>query len=111
MGATALREDLVSYALLTDGTCVQIRAAGPADWQAVYDFAAALGRESVYRRFFGFPRDPGKSVGGAGCPPVPDEVPAARGALLALLGDRVVGLAEWIRADHSDEAELAFAVE
>jgi acyl-CoA synthetase (NDP forming)/GNAT superfamily N-acetyltransferase len=111
MGATVLREDLVSYALLTDGTCVQIRAAGPTDWQAVYDFAAALRRESVYRRFFGFPRDPGKSVAGAVCAPVPDEVPAARGALLALLGDRVVGLAEWIRADHPDEAELAFAVE
>ncbi len=43
------------YALLTDGTCVQIRAADPEDWQAVHDFAAALG-ESIYRRFFGFPK-------------------------------------------------------
>ena len=45
-----------SYALLTDGSCVLIRAAEPGDWQAVHDFAAELGRASVYRRFFGFPK-------------------------------------------------------
>jgi acyl-CoA synthetase (NDP forming)/GNAT superfamily N-acetyltransferase len=111
MGATVLRDDLGSYALLTDGACVQIRAAGAEDWQAVHDFGAALERESVYRRFFGFPKYPGKTIADAVCAPVPDTVPAARGALLALLGERVVGLAEWIRADDPDEAELAFAVE
>ena len=99
-----------SYALLSDGRCVQIRAAQPSDWQAVHDFAAALGRSSIYHRFFGFPKYPGKLVADAVCAPVPAGMPRPRGALLALLDGVVVGLAEWIRGVDPQEAEIAFAV-
>jgi acyl-CoA synthetase (NDP forming) len=99
-----------SYALLTDGRCVLIRSATPDDWQAVHDFAAGLGRTSIYRRFFGFPKHPGKLVADAACSRVPETMPRPRGALLALLDGAVVGLAEWIRATQPQEAEIAFAV-
>jgi acyl-CoA synthetase (NDP forming)/GNAT superfamily N-acetyltransferase len=102
--------DRSSYALLTDGGCIQIRAAAPGDWQAVHDFVAALGSESIYRRFFGFPSHPGKLVADAVCAPVGGRTPRPRGALLALLDGEVVGLAEWIRAADPAEAEIAFAV-
>jgi acyl-CoA synthetase (NDP forming) len=99
-----------SYALLSDGRCVQIRAALPSDWQAVHDFAAGLGRSSIYRRFFGFPKYPGKLVADAVCAPAAVVEPRPRGSLLALLDGTVVGLAEWIRAADPQEAEIAFAV-
>ena len=110
MNAALLLAGSSAYALLTDGACVQIRTAAPGDWQGVHDFAAALDRESVYRRFFGFPEYPGKIIADAVCAPTPVGSPAGRGALLALLDDRIVGLAEWIRAERPEEAELAFAV-
>jgi succinyl-CoA synthetase alpha subunit/GNAT superfamily N-acetyltransferase len=108
----AMTEPVDRYALLTDGTCVQIRTARPADWQAVHDFAAGLSRDSVYRRFFGLPKYPGVIIADAVCAPRPDPGTAAasRGALIALRADLVVGLAEWIRAGKTDEAEVAFAV-
>lgn len=99
-----------SYALLTDGSCVLIRAAVPEDWQAVHDFAAGLGRESVYRRFFGYPKYPGKLVADAVCSPVPGVSPRPRGALVALLDGAVVGVVEWFRSEDPQQAEIAFAV-
>ena len=99
-----------SYALLTDGRCVLIRSAAPDDWQAVHDFAAGLGRTSVYRRFFGYVKDPGRLMADAACRPVPEGMPRPRGALLGLLDGVVVGLAEWIRGRDPREAEIAFAV-
>ena len=99
-----------SYALLTDGNCVLIRAAEPSDWQAVHDFASALGRASIYRRFFGFPKYPGKQLADAVCAPPDGASPRPRGALLALLDGAVVGMAEWIRAADPAEAEIAFVV-
>ena len=99
-----------SYALLTDGRCVQIRAAEPGDWQAVHDFAAALGRSTIYRRFFGFPKHPGALLADAVCAPVAAGQPKRRSALLALFDGAVVGLAEWIRGADPQEAEIAFAV-
>jgi GNAT superfamily N-acetyltransferase len=97
------------YALLTDGACVQIRPAAPDDWQAVHDFAEALSRESVYRRFFAVRSFPGKLVADAVCAPSPEGVVRSRGALLALLDGMVVGVAEWFRAENPVEAEVAFA--
>jgi acyl-CoA synthetase (NDP forming)/GNAT superfamily N-acetyltransferase len=99
-----------SYALLADGRCVLIRPATPDDWQAVHDFAAELGRRSVYRRFFGYVNHPGKLMADAACAPAPEGMPKPRGALLGLLDGVVVGLAEWIRAADPQEAEIAFAV-
>jgi GNAT superfamily N-acetyltransferase len=101
----------VSYALLTDGTCVGIRPAGPGDWQAVHDFAAALGPDSLYHRFFGAPRDPGSLLADLVCKP--DVGAAARpdsGALLAMRDGAVIGVADWYRGTDPREAEVAFAV-
>ena len=44
------------------------------------------------------------------CPPEPEPYPPARGALIALLDERPVGLAEWYRTQQPDEAEVAFEV-
>jgi acyl-CoA synthetase (NDP forming)/GNAT superfamily N-acetyltransferase len=82
----------------------------PDDWQTVHDFAETLGRESVYRMFFGVPREPGKIIADAVCAPAPPGAPAPQGALLALVGERMVGLAEWHRTGCPGEAEIAFAV-
>jgi GNAT superfamily N-acetyltransferase len=97
----------VSYALLTDGTCVGIRAAGPGDWQAVHDFAAALGRDSLYHRFFGAPGDPGSILADLVCKP---GAQPGGGALLAVHDGAVVGVADWHRGADPREAEVAFAV-
>ncbi|HWG26604.1 GNAT family N-acetyltransferase [Actinospica sp.] len=101
-----------AYALLTDGRAVRLRSATPADWQAVHDFAATLGPDSVYRRFFGSPRDPGVILADLVCAPQPEHGPPTHGGLLAVLDGEIVGLADWYRAadDRTDEAEMAFAV-
>ncbi|HET9173112.1 MAG TPA: GNAT family N-acetyltransferase [Actinospica sp.] len=101
-----------AYALLTDGRAVRLRSAVPGDWQAVHDFAASLGPDSVYRRFFGSPRDPGVILADLVCAPQPESGPPSHGGLLAVLDGEVVGLADWYRAgrERADEAEIAFAV-
>ena len=100
-----------AYALLTDGRAVRLRSATTADWQAVHDFAATLGPDSLYRRFFGAPSDPGTLLADLVCGPQPEHGPATHGGLLAVLDGEVVGLAEWYRAGQPDgQAEIAFAV-
>ncbi|MBR7830927.1 GNAT family N-acetyltransferase, partial [Actinospica sp. MGRD01-02] len=101
-----------AYALLTDGRAVRLRSATPGDWQAVHDFAGTLGPDSIYRRFFGSPRDPGVILADLVCAPQPEHGPATHGGLLAVLDGEVVGLADWYRAsrDRTDVAEIAFAV-
>lgn len=100
-----------AYALLADGRCVLLRAAAPEDWQLVHDFVATLGPDSLYRRFFGAPSDPGRRLADAVCAPALDEgAGPTHGALLALLEGEAVGLADWYRVGRSQEAEIAFAV-
>jgi GNAT superfamily N-acetyltransferase len=100
-----------AYALLTDGRAVRLRSATPGDWQAVHDFAATrLGPDSLYRRFFGAPSDPGKLLANLVCAPQPEHGPATHGGLLALLDGEVAGLAEWYRTGATEQAEVAFAV-
>jgi GNAT superfamily N-acetyltransferase len=110
MDATAILAQPGSYALLTDGSYVRIRPAVPDDWQTVHDFAETLGQESLYRRFFGFPKYPGKIVANSVCTPAAPASPARNGALLALVGERMVGLADWHATGTPGEAEIAFAV-
>jgi succinyl-CoA synthetase alpha subunit/GNAT superfamily N-acetyltransferase len=98
------------YALLGDGTCLRIRAARPGDWRAVHGFGQALGSESVYRRFHGHPKHPGRLLANAVCTPDLGTDPPARGSLLALLDQRIVGLAQWLREQDPDTAEIALAV-
>jgi len=99
-----------AYALLTDGRCVHVRSVTPEDWQAVHDLAATLGPDSLYRRFFTVPSHPGETLANALCLPDSGQSPPARGALIALLDGRAVGLAEWYRTRREGEAEIAFEV-
>ena len=99
-----------AYALLTDGRSVRLRSVTPEDWRTVHDFAATLGPDSLYRRFFGKPRDPGARLADLVCAPQPEHGPPSHGGLLALLEGSAVGLAEWYRAGETDQAEIAFAV-
>ncbi|HET9172710.1 MAG TPA: GNAT family N-acetyltransferase [Actinospica sp.] len=108
MSTTTDRAD--AYALLTDGRCVHVRSVTPEDWQAVYDFAATLGRESLYRRFFSVPSHPGETLADVLCSPRVEQSPPTQGALIALLDGEAVGLAEWYRTGGRDEAEIAFEV-
>ncbi len=45
-----------SYALLTDGTTIEIRPARPEDFDAVRDMHAKMSPENLYLRFFGLSR-------------------------------------------------------
>jgi acyl-CoA synthetase (NDP forming)/GNAT superfamily N-acetyltransferase len=99
-----------AYALLTDGRAVRLRSVTPADWQAVHDLVDALGPDSLYRRFFGAPSDPGAMLADLVCAPQPEHGPATHGGLLAILDGQAVGLAEWYRAGPGEQAEIAFAV-
>ena len=73
------------YALLTDGSTVEIRSARPEDAEAVRTMHAAMSPDNLYLRFFSL--SPNRASGRrAGCrPPAADHV-----ALLAWLGDRLV---------------------
>ena len=99
-----------AYALLTDGRSVRLRSVTPEDWRTVHDFAATLGPDSLYRRFFGAPRDPGARLADLVCAPQAEHGPPSHGGLLALLEGTAVGIAEWYRAGETDQAEIAFAV-
>jgi acyl-CoA synthetase (NDP forming)/GNAT superfamily N-acetyltransferase len=93
------------YALLADGTTVEIREARPEDFDAVLAMHEAMAPGNMYLRFFSHSRrsaeiearricrDPGKS---------------GSAALLALLDGELVGVASY--AGHSGQAEVAFAV-
>jgi GNAT superfamily N-acetyltransferase len=112
LGNVATIDRADAYALLTDGRAVRLRSATPDDWQAVHDFAATLGPDSVYRRFFGSPRDPGVVLADLVCAPQPRHGPPSHGGLLAVLDGEIVGLADWYRSarERAHEAEIAFAV-
>ena len=45
-----------TYALLTDGTTIEIRPARPDDFEAVRDMHARMSPENLYMRFFGISR-------------------------------------------------------
>jgi acyl-CoA synthetase (NDP forming)/RimJ/RimL family protein N-acetyltransferase len=93
------------YALLTDGTTVLIRPARPADTEAVRAMHAALSPDNLYLRFFSLSPQSAEREAKRVCrEPAPDHA-----ALLAWLGDRLVGVASYEPA-QPDAAEVAFAV-
>jgi len=95
-----------SYALLTDGTTVRIRRAGPGDADAVEAMHAAMSPDNMYLRFFSLSPDCAEHEALRVCRPAgPEHV-----ALLAWSGDLVVGVASYEMTDHPGEAEIAFAV-
>ena len=96
-----------SYALLTDGTTIEIRPAGPEDFDAVRDMHAKMSPENLYLRFFGMSRSAAEGEARRVCrEPAPDH-----GALLAILEGQVVGCGSYeVAADGSRSAEVAMAV-
>ena len=95
-----------TYALLTDGGTALIRAAGPADAEAVRAMHAALSPDNLYLRFFSLSPHSAESEAGRVCrEPGPDHA-----ALLAWLGDRLVGVASYEPTPKPGVAEVAFAV-
>ena len=93
------------YALLADGTTVEIRPAGPGDFNAVKAMHAAMSPDNTYMRFFNISRLVAEIEARRICKdPVPGQV-----ALLALAGDEVVGVASYV-SEVPGQAEVAFAV-
>ena len=93
------------YALLADGTTVEIRPAGPGDFNAVKAMHQALSPDSTYMRFFNISRLAAETEARRICK---DPAPG-RMALLALAGDEVVGVASYV-SEVQGQAEVAFAV-
>jgi acyl-CoA synthetase (NDP forming)/GNAT superfamily N-acetyltransferase len=95
----------VTYALLTDGTTVEIRPARPDDFDAVRDMHAKMSPENLYMRFFGISRVAAEEEARRVC----REPAADRAALLATLDGRVVGCISYQRTGD-ESAEVAMAV-
>ena len=93
------------YALLADGTTVEIRPAGPGDFDAVKAMHQAMSPDSTYMRFFNISRLAAETEARRICQ---DPAPG-RMALLALAGDEVVGVASYV-SEVPEQAEVAFAV-
>ena len=95
------------YALLSDGTTIEIRPARPDDFDAVRDMHAKMSPDNLYLRFFGVSPIAAEREARRLCrEPAPDHV-----ALLALLGGEVVGCGSYeVAGDGSRSAEFAMAV-
>jgi acyl-CoA synthetase (NDP forming)/GNAT superfamily N-acetyltransferase len=100
------------YALLADGTTVEIRPAGPGDFGAVKAMHEALSPDNTYLRFFNLSRTAAGTEARRICrAPSPDQV-----ALLALADGDVAGCASYVTVGErapgrpNDVAEIAFAV-
>jgi acyl-CoA synthetase (NDP forming)/GNAT superfamily N-acetyltransferase len=94
-----------AYALLTDGSTVLVRDAGPADFETVKAMHEAMSPDNLYLRFFGV----GALVAEREASRVCRDAEAGRAALLALSGDEVVGCASY-EPEPGGRAEVAFAV-
>jgi acyl-CoA synthetase (NDP forming)/GNAT superfamily N-acetyltransferase len=103
---TALAAAGRSYALLADGTTVEIRPAGPDDTEAVLHFHQAMSPDNLYLRFFSMSKRAAEQEAQRVCRPAG----ADHAALLALLGEQVVGLASYEPTATPGMAEVAFAV-
>jgi len=95
-----------TYALLTDGSTIEIRRAGPDDADAVREMHAAMSPDNIYLRFFSLSPRAGEQEARRVCrEPGPDHE-----ALLAWQSGRLVGLASYEATGRSGMAEIAFAV-
>jgi acyl-CoA synthetase (NDP forming)/RimJ/RimL family protein N-acetyltransferase len=94
------------FALLTDGSTALIRPAGPPDFAAVREMHAALSPDNLYLRFFSMSPLSAEREARRIC----REPDADHGALLAWLGDRLVGVASYEPDGTDGSAEIAFAV-
>jgi acyl-CoA synthetase (NDP forming)/GNAT superfamily N-acetyltransferase len=98
------------YALLADGSTVEIRPAGPADFDGVKAMHEAMSPDNSYLRFFNLSRLAAETEARRIC----REIRPGRVALLALSEGEVVGCASYDAlagpGDRGDTAEVAFAV-
>ena len=93
------------YALLADGTTIEIRPAGPGDFGAVKAMHEAMSPDSTYMRFFNISRLAAETEARRICQePVPGKV-----ALLAISDGEVAGAASYV-SEVPEQAEVAFAV-
>src|SRR6266487_2405716 len=94
------------YALLTDGTTVLIAPARPQDEDAVRQMHAQMSPDNIYLRFFSIsPAAADREAKRVTRPPDADHC-----ALLAWLGDELVGVASYEPTGKPGVAEIAFAV-
>jgi acyl-CoA synthetase (NDP forming)/GNAT superfamily N-acetyltransferase len=93
------------YALLADGTTVEIRPATPADFDAVKAMHEAMSPDNTYLRFFNISRLSAETEARRICR---DPSPGSA-ALLALAGGEVAGVASYAGTGPGS-AEVAFAV-
>ena len=96
-----------SYALLTDGATIEIRAARSDDFDAVRDMHAKMSPDNLYLRFFSMSPLVAEQEARRVCrQPGPDHA-----ALLAVLDDEVVGCGTYEQAGTGSlSAEVAFTV-
>jgi acyl-CoA synthetase (NDP forming)/GNAT superfamily N-acetyltransferase len=98
------------YALLADGTTVEIRQARPDDYDAIKAMHEAMAPDNIYLRFFSYSRRSAETEAGRICRD-PDPGSPANAALLALSDGELVGVASYAGlAGHPGQAEVAFAV-
>jgi acyl-CoA synthetase (NDP forming)/GNAT superfamily N-acetyltransferase len=95
------------YALLADGTTVEIREACSDDFDAVRAMHEAMAPDNIYLRFFSYSRRSAENEAGRIChDPTPGNA-----ALLALSGSELAGVASYAElTGHPGQAEVAFAV-
>ena len=94
------------YALLTDGTTIQIKPAGLADFEAVRQMHASMSPDNVYLRFFNLSPYAAEMEAKRVCrEPAEDHE-----ALLAWLDNQLIGVASYEPSGKSGFAEIAFAV-
>jgi len=98
------------YSLLADGTTVEIREAGPEDFDAVLAMHEAMAPDNIYLRFFSCSRRSAKTEARRICRDPDPDAPASA-ALLALRDGEVVGVASYAGLiGRPGQAEVAFAV-
>ena len=95
-----------TYALLTDGTTVEVRPARPQDFKAVRAMHAAMSPDNMYLRFFSMSPSAAEREARRVC----REPDAEHAALLAWQGDRLAGVGAYELSGKPGVAEVAFAV-
>ncbi len=106
-GDMSTRAEAGAYALLADGTTVQIRAARPEDFTAVRDMHDKMSPRNLYLRFFTM----GPAAAGQEARRICREPAADHAALLVVLDGEVIGCGTYEQhSAGSLAAEVAMAV-
>jgi acyl-CoA synthetase (NDP forming)/RimJ/RimL family protein N-acetyltransferase len=105
-GAAMTTPAAASYALLSDGSTVEIRPARPRDADDIRHMHQQMSPDNAYFRFFSFsPQAPEREAQRLARPEGPDHA-----ALLARLDGMLIGVASYEPTQRPGVAEIAFAV-